>query len=85
MLGKLSISTRVIWSRVGYMKTQSSAVFGPKMLLSVSSFVFGLAHRSRKGRFGVSFESVGDETSDVFESHLLAIHQGVAQKSSRDP
>ena len=32
----------------------------------------------RKGRCGVTFESVGGETSVVFESHLLAFHKGVA-------
>ena len=40
----------------------------------------GKAYRARKGRFGVTFESVGDETSGVFESHFLVFLQGVFPK-----
>ena len=40
----------------------------------------GRTYRARKGRFGVTFESVGDETSGVFESHFLAFLQGVFPK-----
>ena len=42
--------------------------------------MFGLTYRARKGRFGVTFESIGDETSGVFESHFLAFLQGVFPK-----
>ena len=34
-------------------------------------------HGARKGRFGATFDSVGDEASGVFESHFLALLQGV--------
>ena len=45
-----------------------------------TSFVLGRTYRTRKGRFGVTFESFGDETSSVFESHFLAFIQGVFPK-----
>ena len=49
--------------------------------------VFGREHHSfrggvegRKGRFGATFESVGDKTPGVFGSHFLAFLQGVFPK-----
>ena len=51
-------------------------MFKPKLQKNVffwfwdwTLFVFGMAYRVRKGRFGVIFESIGGETSGVFESH----------------
>ena len=41
---------------------------------------FGEDLQGGKGRFGVTFESVGDETSVLFESHFLAFIQGVFPK-----
>ena len=62
--------------------TQVGVVFWSKKcnlgFFSVNVIRFGKAYRARKGRFGVTFESVGHVTSGLFENYLLARHQDVA-------